>query len=159
MGKTIALFHIGKKNIEDGMNILGAHVDSPRLDVKQNPLYEDSDFAYMDTHYYGGVKKYQWVALPLAVHGVVVKKDGQTVDIVIGEDADDPVFCVTDLLIHLAQEQLEKKGARVVEGEALNLLVGNAALADIDAADKSDEQKKAAKAKELMENLQTTLED
>ena len=145
MGKAVALFRLGEQPLSAGLNILGAHVDSPRLDIKQNPLFEAGELAFLDTHYYGGIKKYQWVTLPLALHGVVVKKDGQTVDIVIGEDADDPVFCVTDLLIHLAQEQLEKKGARVVEGEALNLLVGNAALADIDAADKSDEQKKAAK--------------
>ena len=94
MGKTLALFHIGKEPMEKGMNILGAHIDSPRLDVKQNPLYEDSDMAYLDTHYYGGIKKYQWVTLPLAIHGVVVKKNGETVDICIGEKEDDPVFCV-----------------------------------------------------------------
>ena len=109
MGKALALFVIGTQELEKGMNILGAHIDSPRLDIKQVPLYEDTELALLDTHYYGGIKKYQWVTLPLALHGVVVKKDGQTVDIVIGEDADDPVFCVTDLLIHLAQEQLEKK--------------------------------------------------
>ena len=130
MEKTIALFQIGTQDIEKGMNILGAHVDSPRLDVKQNPLYEDSELAYLDTHYYGGIKKYQWVALPLAIHGVVAKKDGSLMDICIGEDEEDPVFCISDLLIHLSAEQLEKKAAKVVEGEALNLLVGNIPLKD-----------------------------
>ena len=125
MNKSIAMFQIGKKPMEEGMNILGAHIDSPRLDIKQNPLYEDGGFAYLDTHYYGGVKKYQWVTLPLAIHGVVVKKDGTTVEISVGEEEDDPVFFVSDLLIHLAQEQLEKKAAKVIEGEALDIIVGN----------------------------------
>ncbi|MGI6018011.1 MAG: aminopeptidase [Marvinbryantia sp.] len=128
MGKSIALFHIGSKNIEKGMNILGAHVDSPRLDIKQNPLYEDTELAYLDTHYYGGIKKYQWVTIPLALHGVVAKKDGSVVEIVIGEKEDDPVLCISDLLVHLSGEQMEKKAAKVVEGEALNLLVGNIPL-------------------------------
>ena len=113
MNKSIAMFQIGRKPMTDGMNILGAHIDSPRLDVKQNPLYEDGGFAYLDTHYYGGVKKYQWVTIPLAIHGVIVKKDGTCVEINIGENEDDPVFFVSDLLIHLAQEQLEKKAAKV----------------------------------------------
>lgn len=130
MGKTIALFHIGSKDIEKGMNILGAHVDSPRLDLKQNPLYEDTELAYLDTHYYGGIKKYQWVTIPLALHGIVAKKDGSVVDVCIGEKEDDPVFCITDLLIHLSGEQMEKKTAKVIEGEALNLLIGNIPLAD-----------------------------
>ena len=130
MGKTIALFHIGSKDIEKGMNILGAHVDSPRLDLKQNPLYEDTELAYLDTHYYGGIKKYQWVTIPLALHGIVAKKDGSVVDVCIGEKEDDPVFCITDLLIHLSGEQMEKKAAKVIEGEALNLLIGNIPLAD-----------------------------
>lgn len=125
MKKAVALFRIGKKGITDGMNILGAHIDSPRLDIKQNPVFEDGELAFLDTHYYGGIKKYQWVTLPLALHGTVVKKDGSVIDINIGEDEKDPVFCVTDLLIHLAQEQMEKKGARVVEGEDLNILIGN----------------------------------
>lgn len=129
MKKAVALFRIGHRGPAAGLNILGAHIDSPRLDIKQNPLFEDGELAFLDTHYYGGIKKYQWVTLPLALHGTVVKKDGTAVDIVIGEDADDPVFCVTDLLIHLAQEQMEKKAARVVEGEDLNILVGNAPLA------------------------------
>ena len=118
MKKIVALFQVGSEAIEKGMNILGAHIDSPRLDVKQNPLYEDQDFAYLDTHYYGGIKKYQWVTLPLALHGVVVKKDGTVVEVNIGEKEEDPVFCITDLLIHLSQEQLEKKAKVVIEGEA-----------------------------------------
>ena len=130
MEKAIALFIIGSKDIEKGMNILGAHIDSPRLDLKQNPLYEDTELAYLDTHYYGGIKKYQWVAIPLALHGVVAKKDGSVVEINIGEEEDDPVFCISDLLIHLSGEQMEKKGAKVVEGEALNLLIGNMPLKD-----------------------------
>lgn len=125
MKKAIALFVIGTDDIEKGMNILGAHIDSPRLDVKQNPLYEDSKLAYLDTHYYGGIKKYQWVTMPLAIHGVVVTKSGQTVNITIGEKEDDPVFCITDLLPHLGQEQMEKKAAKVVEGENLDLLIGS----------------------------------
>lgn len=145
MGKAVALFRLGEEPLLAGLNILGAHIDSPRLDIKQNPLFEDGELAFLDTHYYGGIKKYQWVTLPLALHGVVVKKNGESVDIVIGEDANDPVFCVTDLLIHLAQEQLEKKGARVVEGEALNLLVGNAALAESEQAKEDEKAKKAAK--------------
>lgn len=125
MKKAMVMFQIGKKPLEKGMNILGAHVDSPRLDLKQNPLYEDADFAYFDTHYYGGVKKYQWVTIPLALHGVVVKKDGTVVNIVIGEDDKDPVLCITDLLIHLSAKQLEKKAAAVIEGEGLDVLIGS----------------------------------
>lgn len=125
MKKAIALFNIGTEPLEQGMNILGAHVDTCRLDVKQNPLYEDGGLAYLDTHYYGGIKKYQWVTLPLAMHGVVVKKDGTIVEVKIGEDESDPVFCVTDLLIHLSQEQMTKNAAKVIEGENLDILVGN----------------------------------
>lgn len=125
MNKSIAMFQIGEEPMSEGMNILGAHIDSPRMDIKQNPLYEDGDFAYLDTHYYGGVKKYQWVTIPLAIHGVVVKKDGTCVEINVGENDDDPVFFVSDLLIHLSQEQLEKKAAKVIEGEALDIIVGN----------------------------------
>lgn len=125
MGKAIVLFNIGKKPIEDGLKILGAHIDSPRLDVKQNPLYEDSDLVLMDTHYYGGIKKYQWTTIPLALHGVVALTDGSVIDVEIGENEKDPVVCVSDLLIHLAAEQMEKNGAKVVEGEALDLVVGN----------------------------------
>lgn len=141
MEKAIILFHIGSKEMEKGMNILGAHIDSPRLDLKQNPLYEDTELAYLDTHYYGGIKKYQWVTLPLALHGVVAKKDGTVIDVVIGEKEDDPVFCITDLLVHLAGEQLEKKASKVVEGESLNLLIGNIPL--------EDEEKDAVKANVL----------
>uniref|UniRef100_UPI004056B6D3 aminopeptidase n=1 Tax=Acetatifactor sp. TaxID=1872090 RepID=UPI004056B6D3 len=125
MNKSIVMFRIGESPMTEGMNILGAHIDSPRLDIKQNPLYEDGGFAYLDTHYYGGVKKYQWVTIPLAIHGVVVKKDGTTVEINVGENEEDPVFFVSDLLIHLAQEQLEKKAAKVIEGEALDIIIGN----------------------------------
>lgn len=125
MNKAIAMFRIGELPMEEGMNILGAHIDSPRLDVKQNPLYEDGGFAYLDTHYYGGVKKYQWVTIPLAIHGVVVKKDGTTIELAVGESEDEPVFFISDLLIHLAQEQLEKKAAKVIEGEALDVIIGN----------------------------------
>ena len=138
MNKTIALFQIGEKPLEEGMNILGAHIDSPRMDVKQNPLYESEDMAYLDTHYYGGIKKYQWVTLPLAIHGVIVKKDGTSVDVSIGEKTEDPVFCVTDLLIHLAGAQMEKKAAKVIEGEKLDILVGSMPL--------KDEEKDAVKA-------------
>lgn len=128
MNKSIVLFQIGTDKMADGINILGAHIDSPRLDIKQNPLYEDGGFAYLDTHYYGGVKKYQWVTIPLAIHGVVVKKDGTTVEVSVGEKEEDPVFFVSDLLIHLAQEQLEKKANKVIEGEALDIIVGNRPL-------------------------------
>lgn len=125
MNKTIALFVIGEEPIENGMKILGAHIDSPRLDLKQNPLYEDSDLVLLDTHYYGGIKKYQWVTLPLAIHGVVAKTDGSLVEVVIGEDENDPVVGISDLLIHLSQTQMEKRGNKVVEGEDLNVLVGS----------------------------------
>ncbi len=138
MNKAVVMFQIGTKPMTEGMNILGAHIDSPRLDIKQNPMYEDGEMAYLDTHYYGGVKKYQWVTIPLALHGVVVKKDGTTVEINVGENEDDPVFFISDLLVHLSQEQLEKKAARVIEGEALDLIVGSKPLAD--------EEKEAVKA-------------
>ena len=141
MGKSVVLFNIGSRPIEEGMNILGAHIDSPRLDVKQNPLYEESELAYLDTHYYGGIKKYQWTALPLALHGVVVKTNGETVNINIGEKEDEPVFCVTDLLIHLAGDQMEKKGSKVVEGENLDLLVGSIPIA----AEDKEKAKEAVK--------------
>lgn len=142
MNKSIVMYQIGKRSMVEGLNILGAHIDSPRLDVKQNPLYEDGGIAYLDTHYYGGVKKYQWVTLPLALHGVIVKKDGTTVEVNVGEDEDDPVFFVSDLLIHLAGEQLEKKAAKVIEGEALDIIVGNMPFTDKDA---EKEEKEAVK--------------
>ncbi|MGN0319205.1 MAG: aminopeptidase [Lachnospira sp.] len=128
MKKAVVLFNIGSEPIENGMNILGAHIDSPRLDLKQNPLYEDTGLALLDTHYYGGVKKYQWVATPLALHGVVALKNGDVVDVVIGEDMNDAVVGISDLLIHLASEQMEKKGNKIVEGEDLNILVGSIPL-------------------------------
>ena len=130
MKKSVALFQIGTEPMEKGMAILGAHIDSPRMDIKQNPLYEDTELAYLDTHYYGGIKKYQWVTLPLAIHGVIVKKDGKVIDVCIGEDEKDPVFCVTDLLIHLAHERMEKKADKVIEGEALDILFGSQPLKD-----------------------------
>ena len=125
MGKSLALFVIGEDAMENGMNILGAHIDSPRLDLKQNPLYEDTDMVLLDTHYYGGVKKYQWVTMPLALHGVVAKKDGTIIEINIGDKPGDPVFGISDLLIHLAGEQMEKKAAKVIEGENLDVLIGS----------------------------------
>ena len=142
MGKALMLFAVGRRPLTEGINIVGAHIDSPRMDVKQNPLYEDGDIAYLDTHYYGGIKKYQWVTIPLALHGVVAKKDGTVVEIAIGEDADDPVVGVSDLLIHLAQEQMGKKASVVIEGEQLNVIVGGRPLADAD--EKEKEPVKAA---------------
>ncbi len=130
MDKSIVLYQLGEKPLEQGLNILGAHIDSPRVDVKQVPLYEDSEFAYLDGHYYGGIKKYQWVSIPLALHGVVVKKDGTRVEVNIGEKEEDPVFAFTDLLIHLSAKQLEKTGTKIIEGEQLDLLFGSRPLKD-----------------------------
>ena len=130
MNKALVAFNIGEEPISAGMNILGAHIDSPRLDIKQNPLYEETGLVLLDTHYYGGIKKYQWVTLPLALHGVIAKKDGTTVQVSIGEKEDDPVFVITDLLIHLASKQMEKKAATVVEGEKLDLLIGSRPIVD-----------------------------
>lgn len=141
MGKTIALFQIGRKPLTDGMNILCAHIDSPRLDLKQVPLYEDTELAFLDTHYYGGIKKYQWVTIPLALHGVIAKKDGTVVPVNIGEDPADPVVYVTDLLVHLASKQLARKGSEVVAGENLDVLVASCPL--------KDEEKDAVKANVL----------
>ncbi len=146
MNKSIVAYRIGNRPLSEGMNILGAHIDSPRIDIKQNPLYEDGGFAYLDTHYYGGIKKYQWVTIPLALHGVIVKKDGTTVEICIGEEEDDPVFFISDLLVHLSAEQLEKKAAKVIEGEALDLIVGNKPLI----IKKEEKDKKETKAKEAV---------
>ena len=142
MEKAVILFQVGSEPLENGMNILGAHIDSPRLDVKQNPLYEDGDFAFLDTHYYGGIKKYQWVTIPLAIHGVVVKKNGEKVVINIGEKEDDPVFFISDLLVHLAAEQLEKKASKVIEGEALDIIIGNRPLQE----EKDDAKKEKVQA-------------
>jgi aspartyl aminopeptidase len=141
MGKGLALFILGKQPLENGMNILGAHIDSPRMDLKQVPLYEDTELAMLDTHYYGGIKKYQWVTLPLALHGIICKKDGTTVKVNIGDKPEDPVFGVSDLLIHLSADQMEKKGAKVIEGENLDLLIGS-----IPAEKKDDDTKELVKA-------------
>ncbi len=145
MNKSIAMYRIGKQPLENGMNILGAHIDSPRIDIKQNPLYEEAGFAYLDTHYYGGVKKYQWVTIPLALHGVIVKKDGSTVIVNIGEEDTDPVFFISDLLIHLSQEQLQLKAGEVIPGEALDLIVGNKPIKLGDKKEKETPVKEAVK--------------
>ena len=130
MGKAVMMFHVGKAPLEQGLNIVGAHIDSPRIDIKQNPFYEDSDFAYADTHYYGGIKKYQWVARALALHGVVAKKDGTIVNVVIGEDESDPVVGVSDLLIHLSADQMQKKASEVITGEDLDITLAGRPLKD-----------------------------
>lgn len=156
MNKTVAMFIIGEEDMANGMNILGAHIDSPRLDIKQNPLYEDKELAYLDTHYYGGVKKYQWVTIPLALHGVIAKKDGTIVEVNVGEEEDDPVFFVSDLLIHLSQEQLEKKAAKVIEGEALDIIIGNKPLI-IDKKDKDKAKKEEAES--VKKNILNILSD
>ncbi|WP_026510320.1 aminopeptidase [Butyrivibrio sp. LC3010] len=144
MNKSIAMFQIGSEPLENGMNILGAHIDSPRMDVKQNPLYEDTSIAYLDTHYYGGIKKYLYVAIPLSIHGVVVKKDGTTVQLNVGEDEDDPVFFISDLLIHLSGDLMSKKASQVVEGEALDLIVGSRPFV-IESDEKKKDEKKSSK--------------
>ena len=136
MGKTLALFVVGKQPLEKGMNILGAHVDSPRIDLKQNPLYEDGGFALLKTHYYGGIKKYQWVNMPLAIHGVMCKKDGTTVNVVFGEDEKEPVVGISDLLIHLSRDQMAKTAAKAIEGEQLNVCVGSMPIEDKEAGDR-----------------------
>ena len=153
MNKAIALFEIGSEAMEKGMNILGAHVDSPRLDVKQNPLYEKENLTYLNTHYYGGIKKYQWTTIPLAIHGVVCKKDGSTVKVTIGESNDDPVFCISDILPHLAQDQMKDKASDFIKGEDLDLIMGLGISSDCEkenceinlnddkAKDKSENQK------------------
>ena len=139
-GKAVMLVQLGSLPLVEGMNILGAHIDSPRLDLKQNPLYESNDFALLDTHYYGGIKNYQWVTMPLALHGVVAKTDGTVVPVVMGDDPGDPVFCVSDLLPHLGGQQMAKKGSAVVEGEALDVLVGNRPLISDKADDAEDDE-------------------
>ena len=150
MDKSIALFIIGQEPLENGMNILGAHIDSPRIDVKQNPLYENEELAYLDTHYYGGIKKYQWVTLPLALHGVIAKKDGTIVPVSIGDEEEDPVFVITDLLVHLASKQLEKKGSVVVEGEKLDLLIGSRPLEQDPSLDQEEKEAVKANVMELL---------
>ena len=153
MGKGLALFTIGQETLEKGMNILGAHIDSPRLDLKQIPVYEDTQMAMLDTHYYGGIKKYQWVALPLALHGVVCKTDDTTVVVNIGDKPEDPVFGITDLLVHLSADQLEKKASKVIEGENLDLLIGS-----IPVEDQEDEAKDKIKDK-VKANILSIIEE
>lgn len=148
--KLVVLYHIGKKPMEEGMNILGAHIDSPRLDLKQNPLYEDGEMALLDTHYYGGIKKYQWAAIPLALHGVVVKKDGSILELAVGERAEDPVVGISDLLIHLSAEQMQKKASIVVEGENLNIIIGSRPLKE----ETKDREKKEKIKEALLKLLQ-----
>ncbi len=150
MGKSVLMFNIGDEPLCHGMNILGAHIDSPRMDVKQNPLYEDSDLAYLDTHYYGGIKKYLYVTIPLALHGVFVKKDGSKVKVAVGEDPHDPVFFISDILIHLADEQMKKTARHIVEGEALDLCIGNRPLKT--GEDGSEDEAKG-EAKELVKKF------
>lgn len=159
MKKMLVLFRLGEEPVSAGMNILGAHIDSPRIDVKQNPLYENEGLAYLDTHYYGGIKKYQWVAQPLALHGVIVKKDGTTEKVSIGEDENDPVFVITDLLIHLAQEQMEKKASKVIEGEKLDLLIANRPLEETAGDEKEKETIKANVLRLLKEKYDMDEED
>ena len=142
-GKSLMLLHLGTEPLERGVNILGAHIDSPRLDVKQDPIEEKNEIVTLDTHYYGGVKKYQWVTIPLAIHGVVAKKDGSVVNVVIGEDEDDPVFCISDLLIHLSSQQMTKKASEVIEGEMLDVLVGNRPVVIEEGAEKDEDAEKS----------------
>ena len=142
-GKSLMLLHLGTEPLERGVNILGAHIDSPRLDVKQDPVEEKNEIVTLDTHYYGGVKKYQWVTIPLAIHGVVAKKDGSVVNVVIGEDEDDPVFCISDLLIHLSSQQMTKKASEVIEGEMLDVLVGNRPVVIEEGAEKDEDAEKS----------------
>lgn len=152
--KNIILFTVGQKPVKEGLRVLGAHIDSPRLDIKQNPLYEKDGFALLDTHYYGGVKKYQWVTIPLAIHGVIIKKDGTTVNVAIGDDENDPVLGISDLLFHLAGDQMQKTASKVIEGEDLDVTFGSIPL--------KDEEKNAVKAnilKMLNEKYQIEEED
>jgi len=139
--KAVALFNIGQEKITNGMNILGAHIDSPRIDLKANPIYENEEFTYFDTHYYGGIKKYQWVTLPLAIHGVIVKKDATKIEICIGEEESDPVVGITDLLPHLAKDQMKKEGSKLIEGEDLDVLIGNKPLESITDKNEKDQVK------------------
>ena len=148
MNKAVALFNIGSEDLEKGMNILGAHIDSPRLDAKQNPLYEKHNITYLNTHYYGGIKKYQWTALPLALHGIVCKTDGTVVNVVIGEEADDPVFCISDILPHLAQEQMKKTASDFIKGEDLDVIMGSFVIPKQDKCDKVNSTEKSEKKEE-----------
>lgn len=145
MNKAIALFQLGSENIENGMNILGAHIDSPRLDAKQNPVYENNFITYLNTHYYGGIKKYQWVTLPLAIHGVICKTDGKTINVSIGENPEDPVFCVSDILPHLAQEQMKRNASEIIRGEDLDVILGSYYLKKEEKDEKDKKKKKEEK--------------
>lgn len=153
MNKAISLFVVGKNPIEEGMNILGAHIDSPRLDVKQNPLYERDFLVYLNTHYYGGIKKYQWVTIPLAIHGVVCKKDGTTVNICIGEKPEDPVFCISDILPHLAQKQMKDSASDFISGESLDLILGSSVPKKNDDSDKKEKEDKVTAKKAILKIL------
>ena len=159
MGKGLALFILGEKSLEAGMNILGAHIDSPRIDLKQVPLFEDTEMALLDTHYYGGIKKYQWVTLPLALHGVICKKDGTTVEVNIGDKPGDPVVGITDLLIHLSAEQLEKKGAKVIEGESLDVLIGSIPVTEEEDSEEKVKDKVKANILRILEETYGVDED
>lgn len=145
MNKAIALFQIGSENIENGMNILGAHIDSPRLDAKQNPVYENNFITYLNTHYYGGIKKYQWVTLPLAIHGVICKTDGKTINVSIGENQEDPVFCISDILPHLAQEQMKRNASEIIRGEDLDVILGSYYFKKEEKDEKDKKKKKEEK--------------
>lgn len=151
--KLVVLYHMGERTMEEGLNILGAHIDSPRLDLKQNPLYEEGEMALLDTHYYGGIKKYQWAAIPLALHGVIVKKDGTSVELSMGERPEDPVVGISDLLIHLSAEQMQKKAAVVVEGENLNIIAGSRPLSDVETDGEDPEKKEKEKIKAALLKL------
>lgn len=157
MNKTIALFEIGTESLEKGMNILGAHIDSPRLDAKQNPIYEKENITYLNTHYYGGIKKYQWMTIPLSIHGVICKKDGTTVNVIIGEDDDDPVFCISDILPHLAQDQMKDKASDFIKGEDLDLILGSIipSKKSVEKA-KSDKKDEKVKGKKIIMELLTS---
>lgn len=159
MNKAIAIFHMGKQPLEEGMNILGAHIDSPRIDIKQNPLYENDELAYLDTHYYGGIKKYQWVTIPLALHGVIAKKDGTVVKVNIGEKEEDPVFVITDLLVHLAAKQMEKKANEVIEGEKLDILFGSRPIEKDETLDKEEKDTVKANVMRLLKEYYDMEED
>lgn len=145
MNKAIALFQLGSENIENGMNILGAHIDSPRLDAKQNPVYENNFITYLNTHYYGGIKKYQWVTLPLAIHGVICKTDGKTINVSIGENPEDPVFCISDILPHLAQEQMKRNASEIIRGEDLDVILGSYYFKKEEKDEKDKKKKKEEK--------------
>ena len=153
MGKAVALFVIGSQDISRGMNILGAHIDSPRLDVKQNPIYEDNFLVYMNTHYYGGIKKYQWVALPLAIHGVVCLKNGTSVRVRVGEDDGDPVFCISDILPHLAQKQMKESASEFIPGEKLDVILGSGIPEKKTEDDDAKKEKKESAKKKILNLL------